>query len=338
MSTLKQQKVEICIVYAEEDTSIFDVFEVHLRSLIKHAICQQWTCLRLNAARKPDPVVIKDAQIICLLMSDHFMDAVVENTAVFELLLERYHNGSVIVMPILLHELIWDAWRASELKACLERSRPIITWLAEEHDFAYVQEGIEIACEQLEVRSQREDSFAFYLSVQDMYESVLSDQAGGCTKTDDDTITCLDMLTTFYVRRALYVEAQQTAQRALRQRQSMSGTKRTEIVASMDKLAFIELRLGHYDAAEDLYKQVLTNEPLTERSIAPSIHAGRLNNLGVLYQRKAYYAEAQALFQRAIEIAEGERDIEDHSIVRSINNLISVLKIQGKDSEIAALQ
>ena len=86
--------------------------------------------------------------------------------------------------------------------------------------------------------------------------------------------------------------------------------------------------LGQFEAAERLY-----NAALAARLIDDIIVAKITSNLAALYKRQDRYADAEALYQRVVDLRRKRLGPAHPEVALAMNNLAEVFRIQGRYSE-----
>ncbi len=101
--------------------------------------------------------------------------------------------------------------------------------------------------------------------------------------------------------------------------------------SAMAGLGITLLELAKYQEAKEIFKRALTiDQAFDPNSTKVAAH---LNNLAAPYQAQGKYAEAEPLYQRALEIREKALGKGHPDVAQSLNNLASLYQAQGKYAE-----
>ena len=123
--------VQIFIAYSRKDTALLDEFRVHLKPLERAGKAQIWYdgLIEPGAVWEADIKKHLHTSDIILLMvsadaiaSDYFYDKEVADA------LERHHNGSARVVPMIMRPCTWDATPLANLQAIPKNGRPVSSW------------------------------------------------------------------------------------------------------------------------------------------------------------------------------------------------------------------
>jgi len=188
---------------------------------------------------------------------------------------------------------------------------------------------------------------------------------------DPQALPAMEALATAYRDRSQYLEAEPLVLRALRLREAASGPESAEVIAAVDSLAYIEFGLKKFPEAEVLFRRLLAlweanggpDHPMTalthdkmaeffafqqrygeaEKSarqalaVRTKLHLASLNQTGRMFLMEAKLAEAEELYQRAVQIgdlAQAPDDVLD-PVLRVYAKILRELK---RDSEADALE
>ena len=131
--------VQIFIAYSRKDTALLDEFRVHLKPLERAGKAQIWYdgLIEPGAVWEADIKKHLHASDIILLMvsadaiaSDYFYDKEVADA------LERHHNGSARVVPMIMRPCTWDATPLANLQAIPKNGKPVSSWPDRDEAFA----------------------------------------------------------------------------------------------------------------------------------------------------------------------------------------------------------
>jgi hypothetical protein len=123
--------VQIFIAYSRKDSSLLDEFRVHLKPLERAGKAQIWYdgLIEPGAVWEADIKKHLHASDIILLLvsadaiaSDYFYDKEVADA------LERHHNGSARVVPMIMRPCDWYATPLEKLQAIPKNGRPVTSW------------------------------------------------------------------------------------------------------------------------------------------------------------------------------------------------------------------
>jgi len=123
--------VQIFIAYSRKDTALLDEFRVHLKPLERAGKAQIWYdgLIEPGAVWEADIKKHLHASDIILLMvsadaiaSDYFYDKEVADA------LDRHHNGSARVVPMIMRPCAWDATPLADLQALPKNGKPVTSW------------------------------------------------------------------------------------------------------------------------------------------------------------------------------------------------------------------
>ena len=144
----------------------------------------------------------------------------------------------------------------------------------------------------------------------------------------------LERLGSVYVRRGDYALAEPPIRKALEIRNAVFGVEHPRYADSLDGLAGLLLLMGDDARAEPLFRESLA---IRERSpgIDPD-YAATAHNLGLLYERRGAFAEAEPHLRRCVDILKPSQDKPTRQYAHALSTLALLLSRMERFEEAEA--
>ncbi len=148
-------------------------------------------------------------------------------------------------------------------------------------------------------------------------------------KEDDPAVRArmLEVIGAVYRQLGAYDGAKATLEEALRLRESLHGSAHAELATVLRELALLRMAQAELDAAESLARRAVAIERQNGGARHPSVSAA--NVLGMILQERGDYAEAQTVYQQALERVERAGN-EPAQRAAVLNNLGVLLRERGE--------
>jgi len=146
-----------------------------------------------------------------------------------------------------------------------------------------------------------------------------------------DLVILLNDLTRLYLKQSAHAFAEPLLQRLLAAKRS-KGEDHPEVATVLASLATVRQALGRYEAAEQLWRRVLS---IRERTLAPNHFslATAFEHLAETCAARGKVSEALQLFQRALTIRELSLGA-DHASLRTSRERIADLQLQASEDSL----
>ena len=136
----------------------------------------------------------------------------------------------------------------------------------------------------------------------------------------------------YFQGRALYAEAREAYERALRIDEAAFGPDHPEVATDVNNLGGVLIDLGELAEARECFERALRIGEATLGPDHPKV-AIRVNNLGLVLNALGDMAEARECFERALRIDEAAFGPDNPDVASIVNNLGLVLKDLGELAE-----
>jgi hypothetical protein len=140
--------------YSHKDEELRNELETHLALLKRQNVITTWHDRRITAGSDLNHAIsreLEEAQIILLLISAHFLASDYCYDKEMTRALEKHHEGSAIVIPVILHPCDWMSSPFKNLRATPTDAKPVSMYTNQHEAFAIVAQDVRQAAEQLHV-------------------------------------------------------------------------------------------------------------------------------------------------------------------------------------------
>lgn len=137
--------IEIFFSYTHADERLRDQLEVHLASLkrSKRIVCWHDRHIRAGLTWKTQiNTHLNTADIIIFLVSPDFLNSDYCNRIEVGRALERYEEGDVCIVPVILRRSDWKEEALAEFQALPCNARPVVEWPDIDEAFYDVAKGL----------------------------------------------------------------------------------------------------------------------------------------------------------------------------------------------------
>lgn len=138
MTTETKKLLKLFYCYAREDKALRDELDVHLSSLKRQNIVSSWYDGAINAGshwEKEIDTHLREAHIILLLITPHFMASDYCYSVEMQRALQRDKDGTARVIPIILRRTFWEGAPFSHLQFLPTDAKPVTQWADRDEAF-----------------------------------------------------------------------------------------------------------------------------------------------------------------------------------------------------------
>jgi AAA-like domain/TIR domain len=153
MSVLPSAPLNVFISYSHKDDDLREELVVHLANLQHQGKILAWTDRGIEAGTEWDAEIkhqLETASVILLLISPPFMASKYCYDLEMQRAVQRHHEGTTRVIPIILRPVDWKDSPFSKLQVLPKDAKPVTQWGDRDSAFLNVVEGIRGAVESLQ--------------------------------------------------------------------------------------------------------------------------------------------------------------------------------------------
>lgn len=212
------------------------------------------------------------------------------------------------------------------------------------HEAEQIYRRVLVACEQKYGKGAAETIRSCYDLARVLYEQGKNTEAEnlfqrvskgksailGDERSSDVTLKRIFALGTGFRGQKKYKAAEELLRISTDSLEKIWGKDAPEAIHSAVNLANVLIDRGNYYAAEPIYLQALERFEVTlgkDHADTVTIY----NNLGGVYMRRGILNKAESMFRRAMEGFEMARGKEHIHTLQALSNVLTALKVQGKD-------
>lgn len=126
------QPVKLFISYSHKDEAFKDRFDIALKPLKRLGMIDLWQDRLLMAGEEFEKTILTEinkAEVVCLLVSPHFLNSDYCFSKEMELALQKRRQNGSYVVPILLSSTpLWQKFEIGKLNALPKDGKPVDTW------------------------------------------------------------------------------------------------------------------------------------------------------------------------------------------------------------------
>jgi hypothetical protein len=151
--TQTTQSMKLFFSYAHKDEPLRDQLANHLSLLKRQNIITDWCDRDITAGTEWADAIdsnLNTAQIILLLISSDFLASDYCWTKEMDPALERHHQGTARVIPIILRSCDWHSAPFGKLQALPKDAKPVTQWSNQDEAFTNIAQGIRNAVAELQ--------------------------------------------------------------------------------------------------------------------------------------------------------------------------------------------
>ncbi|WP_346289424.1 AAA-like domain-containing protein [Sphaerothrix gracilis] len=146
------EAVDVFFSYSHRDERLRDKLALHLAMLQRQGVIKSWHDRKISAgsewAKEIDDQ-LNAADIILLLVSDHFLASDYCYDIEMKRAVERHDAGEAIVVPIILKPVDWSGAPFGKLQAFPKDAKPVTKWSNRDEAFLNIAQGIREAAQTL---------------------------------------------------------------------------------------------------------------------------------------------------------------------------------------------
>lgn len=145
------EPVRIFVSYAAEDDTHRSALERHLRLLEREGFVETWTDRKILPGDQWGKAIderLESADLVLLLVSEHFINSDYCYTVEMTRALERHQQNQARVVPILVDSYDWQSAPFAKLQVLPERARPVTSWENAADAWTSVARGLRAIVEQ----------------------------------------------------------------------------------------------------------------------------------------------------------------------------------------------
>jgi len=142
---LSRGRVRVFLSYSHRDERLRQELEKHLAPLRRGGLIADWHDGKILAGTECDREInrhLDDADLILLLCSPDFIASDYCYTKEMRRALERHHEGSAVVVPIIVRPSDWHATPFGKLLALPKDGKPVTSWSSRDEAFFNTAQGI----------------------------------------------------------------------------------------------------------------------------------------------------------------------------------------------------
>ena len=144
--------IQVFCCYAREDQSFLLQLKNQLSLLERNRLIVVQADINISPGEDWEQKIshyLNTAQIILLLVSDHFMASNYCYSKEMERALERGKKGEARVVPIILRPVHWQEAPFARLQCLPRDAKPVTTWSNRDEALSNIAQGIQLVCEEL---------------------------------------------------------------------------------------------------------------------------------------------------------------------------------------------
>ena len=133
------QPIKIFISYSHKDKSYLDKFQIHLSSLTREGLIENWTDNEIVPGQEWDQSIkrnLEQADLIVFLISADFLASDYIHRVEIAKAMKRYSKGEVVVVPILIRPCDFKSLELFKFQALPKNLTPVSRW--EDKDEAWL--------------------------------------------------------------------------------------------------------------------------------------------------------------------------------------------------------
>jgi hypothetical protein len=137
--------------YSHKDEALRDQLESHLALLRNEGLIDAWHDRRIVAGDEFDSTIFSNleaADVILLLVSSDFMNSAYCFSREMKRAMERHHEGSARVIPVILRQCDWQSAPFGKLMVLPQDGKPVVLWADRDEAFTNVARSVRAAVTQ----------------------------------------------------------------------------------------------------------------------------------------------------------------------------------------------
>ncbi len=145
MTTASKKPLKLFYCYAREDKALRDELDIHLSSLKRQNLVTSWYDGEIGPGTEWEKEIdthLRNADIILLLVTPHFMASDYCYDTEMKRALERHQAGTVRVIPVILRRTYWKDAPFSSLQILPTDAKPVTQWSDRDEAFWDITVGI----------------------------------------------------------------------------------------------------------------------------------------------------------------------------------------------------
>jgi tetratricopeptide (TPR) repeat protein len=145
MTTASTKPLKLFYCYAREDKALRDELDIHLSSLKRQNLVTSWYDGKIGPGTEWEKAIdthLRNADIILLLVTPHFMASDYCYDTEMKRALERHQAGTVRVIPVILRRTYWKDAPFSSLQILPTDAKPVTQWSDRDEAFWDITAGI----------------------------------------------------------------------------------------------------------------------------------------------------------------------------------------------------
>jgi hypothetical protein len=146
----KMSSLNLFISYSHADDDLRLQLETHLKVLERQGVLRMWSDSAIEAGAPFEGEILrnlKNADIILLLISAHFLASDFCHGTELKLAMERHHRGETRVIPVFLRSCDWKHETFGKLQGVPDGAKPVTQWGDRDEAFTRVCSAIRRAAE-----------------------------------------------------------------------------------------------------------------------------------------------------------------------------------------------
>src|SRR6266516_7737793 len=154
MTTASKRPLKLFYCYAREDKALRDELDIHLSSLKRQNLVTSWYDGEIGPGTEWEKEIdthLRNADIILLLVTPHFLASDYCYDTEMKHALERHQTGKVRVIPIILRHTFWQDAPFHSLQILPTDAKPVTQWSDRDEAFWDITKGIHKAILDLRV-------------------------------------------------------------------------------------------------------------------------------------------------------------------------------------------
>ncbi len=154
MTTASKRPLKLFYCYAREDKALRNELDIHLSSLKRQNLVTSWYDGEIGPGTEWEKEIdthLRNADIILLLVTPHFMASDYCYDVEMKHALERHQAGTVRVIPIILRHTFWQDAPFHSLQILPTDAKPVTQWSDRDEAFWNITVGIHKAILDLRV-------------------------------------------------------------------------------------------------------------------------------------------------------------------------------------------
>jgi tetratricopeptide (TPR) repeat protein len=154
MTTASKRPLKLFYCYAREDKALRNELDIHLSSLKRQNLVTSWYDGQIGPGTEWEKEIdthLRNADIILLLVTPHFLASDYCYDTEMKRALERHQAGNVRVIPIILRRTFWQDAPFRSLQILPTDAKPVTQWSDRDEAFWDITVGIHKAILDLRV-------------------------------------------------------------------------------------------------------------------------------------------------------------------------------------------